>query len=325
MAKSPDERKDSWAEDVEKDPNALSKDKGSAESKCSNGDSSVSKKPNDNHKKSNISAEEQKTKESDKNDEDSDSSEEEFDSDFEKEGGELNWKEELHLREELIKLTLKEDAQSKTQTMGEVLQELSQDMRADSKWLFRMSSRLAVGAVDMMLKSDRLKALEVRKREESQLDPPLFESENLQVTDTGHSEKELKSKKDPLKCFYCHKEGHFRRECPERAASRGRRGWNQSRGGRNQARGGYRGRRGWYQPRDGWNQTRGTSGYKGIQIRDREGGQNRRPYVNDQYDERQQRPPYEYECTEQHWAGAYENSQCQSEFENERANHNPLN
>jgi len=316
MAKSPDARKDSWAENVEKDSNALSKDKGSAESKCSNGDSSVIKRPNDNHNNFSISTEEQKAEEPDKSDVESDSDEEDSD-----------WEEERHLREKLANLTVeRKGIRPKTQTIEEVLLELGEDMIDDTKWLFRTSRRLTMGAVKMLLRrNDQLKALENRQREEAQSDPPLSKNENPQAADASHNKKELKSKKDPLKCFYCHEEGHFRRECPERAASRGRGGWNQSRGDWNQARGGYRGRGGWHQPRDGRNQTRGISGRNGIQIRGREEYQNRRPYVNNQCGERPQQSLYEYEQNEQHWAGTHKNWQGQSEFENERANHNPLN
>jgi len=298
MAKSLDERKCSWAENVENYSNALIEEKGNAKPECSNDGSSVIKRSNDDHNDPNISTEKQKVEKSDKGDTESDSDEEYF-----------NWEDEQRLREELFKLEVKEkDTQSKTQTIEEALQEIGEDMLADAKWLLKTSKRVTMGALAMIQRQVRLKALEIRKRQKPPMDPMLLEGENLQAADTSHNEKKLKPKKDPLKCFYCHEEGHFRRECPKRLKAK-----------RDRSRGSC------HQPRGGWNQTRGTSGYRGIQIRDREGYQNRRPYVNDQYDERPQRPPYEYECNKQHWAEAHENLQRQSEFENERASHNPLN
>jgi len=298
MAKSLDELKCIWAENVENNSKTLVEEKESEESKCRNNDSSVIEESNDDHKDSNISTEEQKAEEPDKSNAESDSGEEDFD-----------WEEERHLREELIKLAVeKKDTQSKTQTIEEALQELGEDMIADSEWLLRISRRLTMGAVTMMRRNVRLKALEIRQREEAQLGPPLYEKENPRAVDASHNKEDLKPKKDPLKCFYCHEEGHFRRDCPKRLNAK-----------RDRSRGN------WHQPRGGWNQTRGTSGYRGIQIRDREGYQDRRSYVNDQYDERPRQPPYEHECNEQHGAGAHENSQRQSEFENERASHYPSN
>ena len=282
MAESQDKFTFSWSKIVANDSNTLPEEKEVEESECSNDNFNTLtvkkeiKESGDSEEDSNALIEKKKV-------EGTAGGEEDVDFYSEEKSKEVDWKEELHLREELIKLALEEDAQSRTQTMEEVLQELSQDMRADSKWLFRISSRLAVGAVAMMRRNDRLKTLEIRKREESQLGPLLLESETLQAADASHNEEKLKPKKDPLKCFYCHEEGHFRRDCPKRLNVK-----------RDRSRGN------WHQPRGGWNQTRGTNGYRSIQIRGREGYQNRRSYVNDQYDKRPQQPPYEYECNEQH-------------------------
>ena len=92
MAKSLDERKCSWAENVENDSNPLIKEKGSAESKCSNDDSSVIEESKDDHNDPNISTEKQKAEKYDKGDIESVSEEEDADFHSEEKGDESTGK-----------------------------------------------------------------------------------------------------------------------------------------------------------------------------------------------------------------------------------------
>jgi len=67
----------------------------------------------------------------------------------------------------------------------------------------------------------------------------------------------MQEQRPPLRCYWCHQEGHMKRNCPQRNnrgpgnGYPGRGGWNSGRGNWNGGRGGYN------QNRNNWNQNRG--------------------------------------------------------------------
>jgi len=105
--------------------------------------------------------------------------------------------------------------------------------------------------------------------------------QSMQMPNAQQLGPQMQGKRPPLRCYWCHQEGHLKRNCPQRVnqwqgnGNPNRGGWNSSRGNWNSGRGGYN-RNNWNHNRGNWNNNNGW--YNGPAGRGRGGYQNNSQY-----------------------------------------------
>ena len=138
--------------------------------------------------------------------------------------------------------------------------------------------------LDMVVSA--LQAQEISKSEQPAQGAPAQPTQNQNVPVNNQQQPNqgqgMQDQRPPLRCYWCHQEGHIKRNCPQRNnrgpgnGYSGRGGWNTGRGGWNSGRGGWNGRGSYNQNRGNWNQNRGY-GYNSNEGNEQGGYPNQNP------------------------------------------------